>query len=116
MKKRLRKKYHLEEYQMLGASIYVALIEDLNVEQYNHCFDDFITDAIEYNGLQFGGGGTDLKSWCGVIEPRSRYGSVSDEDLAKIRSWLSNRSEVSTYTLSELWDLFHDDDPLIKIV
>lgn len=113
MNKRLRKKYHLDEYKMLGASIFISLVEGLNTEQYNHFFDDFISDAIEFNGLQFGGGGSD-QSWYGVLEPKSRYGSVNDEDLAKIRDWLTHRTEVSTFKLSELWDLFHDRDPFYE--
>ena len=47
MRKRLRKKLHLKEFQELGFEIWFKMKSILNVEDHNQFWDDFIEEAIE---------------------------------------------------------------------
>ncbi len=55
LKRRLRKKYHLGEFQELGFELFTALKPDLSEEDFDKFLDDFI-EEIERNKLTFGGG------------------------------------------------------------
>jgi uncharacterized protein len=101
MKKRLRKKRHLGEFVEWGMPITIVR---KNKGDFDSFLDDFIEQAIERNGLYFGGGGKEdcLK---GVIE----LGKKSDgpkERLKKILEWLANRKDVESYVIGNMLDLW----------
>jgi uncharacterized protein YggL (DUF469 family) len=54
MRKRLRKKKHLGEFQEFGVELTPTLHVGVDVFTF---LDDFLCDAVEANQLQFGGGG-----------------------------------------------------------
>jgi uncharacterized protein YggL (DUF469 family) len=61
MKKRIRKKHHLGEFQELGFEISFDLgVSDDQAEE-EDAFFQFLEHAIEANGLYFGGGGLECR-------------------------------------------------------
>lgn len=102
MKKRLRKKKHLGEYQFFGVEILIQLKSKEGYDRFQNCF---ITEAIEGNGCFFGGGGTDDK-----IEGFIELGRVSDVPELRLNSivqWLDSNNNVSVYKIGRLTDAWH---------
>jgi uncharacterized protein YggL (DUF469 family) len=56
MRKRLRKKKHVGEFQELGVELEMTLRAGVDFDEF---LDAFLCDAVEANGLAFGGGGRD---------------------------------------------------------
>lgn len=61
----------------------------------------FITDAIEANGLTYGGGQE------GFVTPE--IGSATEGDRDIVLAWLSARSELSAVIVGPLVDAWYDD-------
>lgn len=96
--RRLRKKLHLGEFQELGF-FYETTIKDGTDE---HAFiDGLLSEAIEPNGLGFGG-------WVGggAVSKQSR-GSVSEEERHAVLDWLARRPEVLSLSATGLVDMWH---------
>jgi len=102
LKRRLRKKFHVGEFQELGFQIFANLKSDLSEIEFNKFYDEFI-DVIEENKLLFGGGGgpEDLK---GFITSAKKFASPIAEDREQIKIWLEKRGEVIGYKLSDFVD------------
>ena len=105
MKKRLRKKKYLGEFQEFGFRTSFDMDPDLTTEQRNALIDDFIKEAIEDNGLQFGGGGP-ANNWAGFVTLDSR-GSATEKHRELVRAWLESRPEVGNIVIRELRDAYH---------
>jgi uncharacterized protein len=102
MKKRLRKKRHLGEFIEWGVPIAIMRTHKNDFDSF---LDDFIEQAIERNGLYFGGGGKE-DNLDGIIE----LGKTSDnpeERLKKIPEWLASRKDIESYIIGEMLDLWH---------
>ncbi|HSK73649.1 MAG TPA: 50S ribosome-binding protein YggL [Pyrinomonadaceae bacterium] len=108
LKKRLRKKYHLGEFQELGFEIFTELKSGLNEKDFNRFVDDFI-DEIERNKLLFGGGGG-KESWKGFVSSSIKYTSPTEEQRENFRKWLANRSEIQNVKIDEFRDAWHNWD------
>lgn len=96
--RRLRKKLHLGEFQELGF-LYEATTKDGMDE---HAFiDALLSEAIEPNGLGFGG-------WVGggAVSKLSR-GSVSEGERHAALDWLASRPEVLSLSATGLVDMWH---------
>lgn len=96
--RRLRKKLHLGEFQELGF-FYEATIKD-GIDE--HAFiDGLLAEAIEPNGLGFGG-------WAGggAVSKLSR-GSVSEGERQAVLDWLARRPEVLSLSATGLVDMWH---------
>jgi uncharacterized protein YggL (DUF469 family) len=65
-----------------------------------------IEEAIEANGLIFGGGGGSEK-WEGFVCHDKIYQSPTEEDREIIKSWLKARPEVKDATVGELIDAWY---------
>ena len=105
MRRRLRKKRHLGEFQQLGFELSFRY-EASSVEAENALLLAFLEEALEANGLQFGGGG-DGSGWSGFAAPNARYGSATNEHRGKVRAWLEARPEVGTVGIGPLRDAHH---------
>lgn len=101
--RRLRKKLHLGEFQQLGFEVSITLKPNLGIDDLDHFLDEFILDAIEKNGLAFGGG-TD----CGFITTWKR-GSASEAHRTIVENWLSQRQEVVAVALGPLVDAWYPE-------
>ncbi len=106
LKRRLRKKNHLGEFQELGFEIFVNLEKDFDKFEFDKFTDDFI-DEIEKNNLQFGGSGTEY-TWQGFVTSARKFASPTDDDKEKIRVWLENRSEVEHCRIEGFLDAWND--------
>lgn len=96
--RRLRKKLHLGEFQELGF-FYEAVIKD-GIDE--HAFiDGLLAEAIEPNGLGFGG-------WAGGgAVSKLRRGSVSAVERQAVLDWLAGRPEVLSLSATGLVDMWH---------
>ena len=105
LKRRLRKKFHLGEFQELGFEIFANLKTDLNENEFYNFLDEFI-DVIEENKLLFGGGGRE--SWEGFVNSARKFASPTDTDREKIKVWLENRREVIDCKVGEFLDAWNN--------
>jgi uncharacterized protein len=98
--RRLQKKLHVGEFQELGFEISFQFQKDLANDLINQFWDDFIIEAIEQNGLAFGGGTQGFASlW--------KRGSVTEVHRDLVRKWLSLRPELLSFELGELVDAYY---------
>ena len=95
MRKRLRKKRHVGEFQEFGAEITVTLKSDINSDSF---FEELFCDALEANGLAFGGGGTDFE-FSGFVELGRR--DVHASNLNRLRAWLAAEPRVESYLFGD---------------
>jgi uncharacterized protein YggL (DUF469 family) len=105
--KRLRKKLHVSEFQEFGFLISFILPENLDYEARDGFFDRFIAEAIEDNGLSFGGGiggGVGSRDVGGFVTALGRQGGTTDEHRTLVRSWLAAQPGVAGIQVGELAD------------
>lgn len=104
MKKRLRKKLHLGEFQELGFQVRFRLPDDWHEADLERFLDAFIMDAIEREGLVCGGG-------CGrvwdIVVSRPHRGSATETDRASVHQWLVRHQTASDITIGPLVDMWH---------
>lgn len=100
--RRQRKKLHLGEFKELGFEVTARLALRLTDEDRDKLLDAFIEECIEPLGLGFGGGLNDGLS--GYVTSMVRGGSVSEEERAKVSTWLDARSEFSDIDAGPLTD------------
>ena len=77
MKKRLRKKKRVGEFQEFGFEAGFRFSNGLDTKTRNNLIDRFIEKAIEDNGLQFGGDGGGSE-WNGFVTLAKARGSTSN--------------------------------------
>ncbi len=106
LKRRLRKKHHLGEFQEIGFEIFVNFKKNTDETEFDKFLGELINE-IENNDLQFGGGGNN-DTWQGFVVSEKRFASPSDDDKEKIRNWLENRSEVEDFKVGEFLDAWND--------
>jgi hypothetical protein len=104
MRKRLRKKLRLGEFQEFGFELRFRLEPTLGQDEVDRFSDSFLLQAIEDNDLLCGGS-------CGlewdVFVTRDRRGSVSAKHTAVVRAWLERHPAVHDVFVGELQDAWH---------
>ena len=90
MRKRLRKKKHLRDFQQFGVNLVVNLHDGVDFDAF---FDDFLVKAVEANGLAFGGGGC-ATILDGFLELGCR--SEHEINLSTVAVWLTSDSRVQS--------------------
>ena len=93
VKKRLRKKKRVGEFQEFGFGAGFRFSDQLSMETRNNLLNRFIEDAIEGNGLQFGGGG-DGNEWNGFITVNRSRGSTLERHRQAVENWFMCEPEV----------------------
>ncbi|MGI9055012.1 MAG: YggL family protein [Pyrinomonadaceae bacterium] len=106
LKRRLRKKFHLGEFQERGFEIFVRFEPFLTDSDFDKFLDDFI-DLVEANKLLFGGGGQS-KSWEGFLTSAKKFVSPTEDEREMIKNWLENRPEVFEVRVGEFLDAWND--------
>lgn len=101
--RRVRKKLRIAEFRQFGFDVSFRLRDALPEDELMRFWDAFILDAIERNGLAFGGG-TD-----GFVCAWGR-GSVNDSHRGLLRHWLAARPEVVSAQVGPLVDAWHQPD------
>jgi uncharacterized protein len=102
MKKRLRKKKRLGEFREFGFEVRFELATGLDTDERDVLIDAFIFEAIEANGLQFGGGGTD--AWSGFVMLDRDRGSATEDHRQVVKAWLEQQSDITNVRVGELRD------------
>jgi len=106
LKRRLRKKHHLGEFQEFGFKISTKLKINASELEFDKFCDDFI-GMIEENNLAFGGGG-EINVWEGFVCSWNKFASPSYEDREKVKMWLENRKEVVNCEVGEFIDAWNN--------
>lgn len=101
--KRVRKKLRRGEFKELGFRLSVTFSSELTKEERNSLLNDFIQQAIEANGLVFGGGGAG-NTWDGFVTLDAPRGSTSEAQREKVIEWLSGNPRILEYDVSPLCD------------
>ena len=107
MRKRLRKKHRVGEFQENVFGVRVCLRESL-VPEDDEFLWRFLEGAIEANGLACGGGGEGSSLEFYVQLPRR--GSPTEEQRAAVGEWLARQPEVSAYLVGEFFDGWHGSE------
>ncbi len=106
MRKRLRKKKHLREFQELGFFLSFTFPERLSIQERETLLDGFIRDAIEANGLQFGGGGPN--NTCeGFVALDKKRGSTTEKHRQAVAEWLEKQPQVVSCEVGPLVDAWY---------
>ncbi len=100
MRKRLRKKKRVREFQEFGTEVSAILNAGVDFDAF---LDDFIRDAIEANGLAFGGGGI-APRLDGFVELGNR--DAYAESLSRLAAWLEADPRVHSFQLGQPVDLY----------
>ena len=100
MKKRLRKKLGKGEFDYPLMPIAFRMIS-LGNDVRNALLDRFIIEAIEANGLQFGGGGgADI--WSGFADVARYPFKIEEEQRLAVKGWLASQEEILEYFVGEM--------------
>jgi uncharacterized protein YggL (DUF469 family) len=99
---RLRKKLRVDEYQELGFDIAFKLVDGSDSETIDAFMTKFFGEAIEPNGLGFGGEGDTL--WHGLVCTQ-KLGKCTEEHRSIVEKWLSANGATSV-TVSDLYDVW----------
>jgi uncharacterized protein YggL (DUF469 family) len=103
MKRRLRKKLRLKEFQEMGFHLSYRFAQGVSAEARDRHLAEFI-DFIEGHQLTCGGGGDEVVSYFIAHVPR---GSVSESQQATVEAWLGGRKEVTSLQMGQLIDAWH---------
>lgn len=111
---RLRKKLHMEEFQVFGFHAEFELVKGVTEAQFDQVFDAFI-DQVEAQGLSCGGGGgfDSDKATCGFYVTRHQptknashfmLANATEEDASQLHAWMSTEPLIEKYSVSDLTD------------
>lgn len=106
--RRLRKKLCVDEFQELGFELQLSYPEGTEDAVIEAFFADLVVDAIESNGMALIGG-EEFAVICS-----GKRGSVTPEQRAAVEAWLKTRSEVSSFEISSLLDVWYPDNPVAQ--
>ncbi len=105
MKKRLRKKKRIGEFQEFCFRLILNFKKD-SIDEPCEFIDSFVEEAIEKNGLQTGGGCT--KEECDLIVERWR-GSATEDDRKLVEAWIVENPLIERYYIGPLYDAWYGD-------
>ena len=107
MRKRLRKKKHLGEFQELGFQVEWRFAPSLTLEEIDPFWHGLI-DLMEANGLGFGGGG-DTAQGSGFIT-RMHRSSATGQDRSLVGDWLQARPKIAQVNVGPLVDAWYSSN------
>ncbi|MDZ7288872.1 MAG: YggL family protein [candidate division KSB1 bacterium] len=107
MRKRLRKKLHLGEFQEMGFEVRFRMSSSLDESSFNKLIDAFIEQAIEAKRLMFGGGGNE-SVWSGFVT-LDRRGSATEQHRQFVQHWLQSQPQIVEHYVGPLIDAWHSD-------
>lgn len=115
MKKRLRKKKRVGEFQEFGFGAGFRFSDQLTIETRNNLLNHFIEDAIEGNDLQFGGGG-DGNEWHGFVTVNRPRGSTLERHRQAVENWFMHEPKVKEYYLTDMIDAWYGELDDVDII
>jgi len=108
LKRRLRKKKHLGEFQGMGFEVRYRIAPQVPETERDELLWKFITEAVEPNGLAAGGGGGEEHSFF-VVSARNRASATNSQRLA-LREWLAKCSGIVESEVGPLRDAWYGWD------
>jgi uncharacterized protein YggL (DUF469 family) len=111
MKKRLRKKKRIGEFKEFGFKAGFRFSNHITKKARNNLLNRFIEEAIEKNGLQFGGGGGGSE-WDGFVAINKSRGSTLETHRQAVENWFIHEAEIQEYYVTTMIDAWygHLDD------
>ena len=106
LKRRLRKKNHLGEFQEFGFEVLIKFNSNLDEKEFTRFLDEFI-EEIEKQKLLLGGSGNE-DDWEGFITSAKKFASPTADQKEFIKKWLESRSYIETVELSDFKDAWND--------
>ncbi|WP_426170945.1 YggL family protein [Pseudoduganella sp. R-34] len=103
--KRQLKKKHLGEFQELGFLVEAQIVGQLSMAEHNALIHQFLDEAIEPNGLAFGGGYND--DFGGIVVSNKAYGKVEEHHRTLVQEWLAKQSKLTDVKVGELRDAWY---------
>jgi uncharacterized protein YggL (DUF469 family) len=97
LRRRLRKKIRKGEFRELGFEIAFRVSK-----RRDELLDRFILEAIEGNGLLFGG--SEIGGFATSAVDR---GSATDDQRDRVRAWLEAQPEITGISIGDLRDAWH---------
>ncbi len=101
--KRLRKKLFQDEFATFGFELECEFKSELSEKNISEFVDSFFIDAINAQGLVFGGG-LSSKRLSGFVGSAKRYGSTTEADKTKLHAWLIAQPQLAKVELGEIID------------
>ena len=105
MKKRLRKKLHVGEFQEFGFTVTMKFQESNTEESLNQFVEAFLNEVVDPNGLDFAGSG-DRMDFTGFLVLAKR-GSATEAQRAATTAWLETQESVVSFEVGELVDAWY---------
>lgn len=99
--RRLRKKLRVGEFQELGFEVSFAFAKPHSPDEEDRFWDEFTLEAIEANGLMFGG-----NAQGGFVAACGRA-SATERHRAEVQAWLDARPEIVDAIVGHLIDAWH---------
>lgn len=100
--RRLKKKLRVDEFQEFGFDVAWKLADETSSDEIDAFLNKFFAEAIEPNGLGFGGEGDVL--WHGLICTQ-KLGKCTEEHRTLVEKWLKDNgaTAVSVSALYDVW-------------
>lgn len=108
MKRRLRKKKRLGEFQELGFEVTYSLAQGASPEVRGSFLAGFLEEAIEANDLIASGGGGAPSEF--FVVSAKRRGSATNEQRNVVSEWLGKNSSIVAFNVGPLRDARHGWD------
>jgi uncharacterized protein YggL (DUF469 family) len=103
--RRQRKKMHLGEFQELGFMVDAKLAGGQDAAQRDSLLYRFLLEAVEANGLAFGGGMN--SDFSGFVVSGKAYGKVEESHRELVRAWLESQGVLQQVQVGELRDAWY---------
>jgi uncharacterized protein len=88
----------------MGFEVQFRVAADMSEVAFDAFIDAFLEQAIEANGMVFGGGGR--REWKGFVT-LGRRGSATDGRRQLVQRWLQSRSQIVGYQVGLLVDAWY---------
>jgi uncharacterized protein len=104
MRRRLRKKKHLGEFQELGFAVRAEFRADLSGDHFQAFFERLV-HAIDARDLAVGGGGSEEKFEAFVTQ--GVRGNPTEEDRAALGAFLGGDTAIARHAVGPLLDAWY---------
>jgi uncharacterized protein len=105
VRRRLRKKKRIGEFQELGFEVTYRLVEESSPKQRLDLLFEFLEQAIEANGLMAGGGGGSPA--CLFVVSAKDHESVAGHQKDAIERWLAAKPQITEFSVGQLRDAWY---------
>lgn len=111
MRKRLRKKKRIGEFQEKGFAVRFTFEKGMDDDyQISDKFLDFLDMCEPKLAMAIGTG--DGEHWEFVVGRKQRYVSTYDGDRTKVFQWLVAQPEILSVKMTDSWDLWYADEEM----